>query len=82
MKHTGDMYCSEYFQENLKELLYKKRIKQKEFAKMLDVAPPIVNNWLSGRCDPTLYSLMRICNALNVSPDWLLRKNKFVDFEE
>ena len=82
MENDTEMYSIEYFRENLKELLSHKKIKQYQFAEMLDIAPPNVNSWLAGGREPSMYSFLRICNALNVSPDWLLRKNKFVDFEE
>lgn len=82
MGNDAEMYSVEYFRENLKELLSHKKIKQYQFAEMLDLAPSNVNSWLSGCREPSMYSFLRICNVLNVSPDWLLRKNKFVDFEE
>ena len=82
MNKTDPVYSAEFFRDNLKELLAHRHIRQKDLAAMMDVAPPIINNWLVGRCEPTMYSFIRLCNALNVTPDWFLRENKFVYFEE
>ncbi len=46
----------------------------KEFAALLDIPPSTLYYYLNGR-EPSLSSLRRVCEKLNVSEEWLLTGN-------
>ena len=78
---TACPYSEKYFCENLKEIIYRMRLKQTEAAEMIGVEPPQLNNWTRGLCTPTVASLARICNGLGVVPEMLLLPMEGVKYE-
>lgn len=48
------------------------RIKQAEFAEMLNISNNHMSSIENGRQKPSLDILIQICNLLNVTPDYLL----------
>lgn len=53
----------------IQELLEKREISQKEFAKMLNIAPSTLNGYLTGRRQPDLLTIKKICLSLGISLD-------------
>ena len=60
------------FAERLRETLSAKGIEQQVFAKMIGFAQPTVSGWCSGKHEPSLEILFKICTVLGESSDYLL----------
>ncbi len=45
---------------------------QKEFSQKTGISQSAISEWKSKQTNPTADKIMVICNALNVSPEWLL----------
>ena len=56
----------------LNEILKEKNISQVALAKMIGMSQGVVNNYCTGKREPTLDVLISICLALNESADYLL----------
>ena len=81
MSKFADEYNADNFRENLRELVWERELMQKDVAEMMGIPCSTVNNWLKGRSEPNLFYFAKLCNELNVPPEWFLHKNRFVDFE-
>lgn len=60
------------FKEGLKEVLAENKIPQRALAKRLFLSQTIVNNYCTGKREPTLDVLISICKELYVSAYYLL----------
>lgn len=60
------------FGDRLKEARKAKKLTQKELAKILGTTESNVNNYEKNRAYPKAEAIIKICNELNVSADWLL----------
>ena len=60
------------FSERLKTVLKESGVSQSEFAKKIGMSQSVVNNYCTGKREPTLDSLIVICKALGESADYLL----------
>lgn len=60
------------FKEGLKEVLAENKISQRALAKRLFLSQTIVNNYCTGKREPTLDVLISFCKELDVSADYLL----------
>ena len=60
------------FSERLKQLLKDLNITQVALAKKIGMSQGIVNNYCTGKREPSLDVLVLICKALNESADYLL----------
>lgn len=60
------------FQIRLKELREKKKISQRELAKLLGFSQGTVGNWESGIRKPTFKTLYKLADYFNVSVDYLM----------
>ena len=67
------------FSENLRFLLEENNITQKQLASMINVAPSTVGNYIQGKTEPDLATLVALSDALNVSVDLLLGKASGAD---
>lgn len=67
------------FSENLRFLLEESNITQKQLATIINVAPSTVGNYIQGKTEPDLTTLVSLSNALNVSVDLLLGKVSSAD---
>lgn len=47
-------------------------ISQASFARQIEVSPQTLSAWMSGRNRPGVDDVIRMCEALRVSPSWLL----------
>ena len=56
----------------LKELLKDNQMSQVELAKKIGMSQGVVNNYCTGKREPTLDVLILICKALEESADYLL----------
>ena len=70
------VYSADNFRENLAELLRVREMTQEEAARRCGVTPPVLNNWLQGRNEPSLYSFTCLCAGLEIEPNWLLAKHE------
>ncbi|MGU9539214.1 helix-turn-helix domain-containing protein [Clostridium tepidum] len=66
------MFGLSKFGERLRIVLEQKDIQGKELAKILNVEPPTVSNWLNGNRFPKDDMLIQIADYFNVSVDYLL----------
>lgn len=60
------------FSERLKQSLKVNQISQLELAKRIKMSQGVVNNYCTGKREPSLDALVLICKELNESADYLL----------
>lgn len=60
------------FAIRLKRLLKEKEIKEKDFAKLIEIRPATITRYIKGKNFPSLANIVRICKKLEVSPAYLL----------
>ncbi len=58
--------------ERLNEILAENNLSQKALAKRISMSQAVVNNYCTGKREPSLDVLISICKELNVSADYLL----------
>lgn len=62
----------EKFKDRLNEALAENNLSQKTFAKRIFMSQGVVNNYCTGKREPSLSVLISICKELKVSADYLL----------
>ena len=60
------------FKERLKEVLEDNNMSQVTLAKKTGMSQSVINNYCTGKREPTLDVLILICRALDISADYLL----------
>ena len=60
------------FKDRLNYCLKQNNISQTKLAKMIGMSQGVVNNYCTGKREPSLDVLMKICVAFNESSDFLL----------
>ena len=60
------------FKERLNEVLAENNLSQNALAKRIFMSQCVVNNYCTGKREPSLDVLITICKELNVSADYLL----------
>ena len=70
-----DVYRSEYFRENLRNIMDRMDLTQGEAAKRCGMSQALVQKWLAGETEPSLYSFTRVCAGLGIEPNWLLSEH-------
>ena len=60
------------FSERLRDSLRENNMSQNRLAKEIGMSQSIVNNYCTGRHEPNLETLVKICEALGESADFLL----------
>ncbi len=60
------------FSERFSQTLKENEISQNAFAKKIGMSQGIINNYCTGKREPSLDSLIAICNELGESADYLL----------
>jgi transcriptional regulator with XRE-family HTH domain len=60
------------FAERLTNALRDNHISQAEFAAKIGMSRTIVNNYCTGKREPSLDALITVCNALGESADYML----------
>ena len=58
------------FSERLKIALEQKQMSQRQLSKLIDKSQSVVNNYCTGKREPTLDVLLKISKALNVTADF------------
>lgn len=56
----------------LRDAIKLKGISQREAGRSAGLSPKIINEYVSGRRYPTIYNLYYLCEALDISADYLL----------
>lgn len=65
--------ASEKLGKNMKRIRAKKKMSQGDIARTLEVDRGYISNIENGKKNPTLATVAKIANALEVSPDELLK---------
>lgn len=65
------------FSGNLRRLIAKKGIKQKELSNYLQVSPATISNWLAGQKLPRMGKLDKLCKFFDVERSALLEYQNF-----
>ena len=60
------------FAKRLNEVLRENNMSQNALAKKINMSQSVVNNYCTGKREPTLDGLVLICKVLNVSSNYLL----------
>ena len=58
--------------ENIRNAIRQAGYRQKEVASLLDVTPPAVSEWVTGKSAPRYGMLVRLAEVLNLPPEWFL----------
>ena len=72
MANSGKILNMNKFRERLKETLKYNSMSQVTLAKRTGMSQSVINNYCTGKREPTLDVLLLICRALDVSADYLL----------
>lgn len=62
----------EVFRKNLANLISERNLTQREFAKMVGVSAPTVNDWLKGKTSPRMNKIDKICSIFAIKRSDLL----------
>lgn len=65
------------FGEQLKEIRTEKHLKQTDIAKILNVSGNTVRAWETDKQEPSLATLLKLSELLEVSTDYLLGKTDY-----
>lgn len=60
----------------LKKILEERGVKQSNLAKKLGVSTVSLSNWSTGKSNPSLVTVVRICQILDITIDELVQINK------
>ena len=58
--------------ERIFERLSQLSMTQKEFSEKTGISPSTISEWKKNKTNPSSEKIMPICEALDVTPDWLL----------
>jgi len=62
----------EAFHLRLQKILKEKNVSQVHLAEAIGMSQGVVNNYCTGKREPSIYVLYLICKTLNVSADYLI----------
>jgi transcriptional regulator with XRE-family HTH domain len=65
-----------HFSENLRRVIFEKRLKAVDVARATKITPPTISRYLSGTHQPTTQNLIAISKYLEVSPESLLSSSE------
>ena len=71
-----DMTLDEIISKNLKEEIEQSGKTKTEIAKAIGVSNPTISQYISGRIQPSLSTLSKLCTFLNCSADDILNVKK------
>ena len=71
-----EKFLDEIISENLKHEIERSGKKKTEIAKAIGVSAPTVSQYLSGRIQPSLSTLSKLCTFLDCSADDILNIKK------
>ena len=60
------------FKEQLSKLRKRKNITQVDLAKQMNVRQYIISSWETGRSEPSISQIIKLCDILKVPADYLL----------
>ena len=64
------------FAENLRKVLFDKRLKAIDVARGTNITPSVISRYLSGTNQPSRDNLFAVANYLSVSSEWLLSSSE------
>ena len=64
------------FSENLRKVLFDKRLKAIDVARGTNITPSVISRYLSGTNQPSRDNLFAVANYLRVSSEWLLSSSE------
>ena len=64
------------FAENLRRIIFEKRLKAADVARATKITPPTISRYLSGTHHPTTDNLIAISKYLEISPETLLSSSE------
>ncbi len=64
-----------FFSKQLKKIIFEKNITQKDLAEKLGVAQAMISQWLVGDRNPTLKTLKKLADALEVPVSYFIDEN-------
>lgn len=65
------------FGERLKELRLEKRMTQSDVGKILNVSGNTIYSWEHDKQEPSMSTLLKLCEIFNVSLDYLFGKSDY-----
>lgn len=65
------------FGERLKEIRTEKHLKQTDIAKLMNVSGNTVYAWETNKQEPSMANLLKLCEILEVSLDYLFGKTDY-----
>ncbi len=70
--HLGDSPYENKFPQRLRMQRNANGLSREDLAQMLGTSRTVIANWETGRREPSLAGIVRLCNLLGVSADYLL----------
>ena len=70
------------FAENLRRVIFEKRLKAADVARATKITPPTISRYLSGTHHPTTDNLIAISKYLEISPEALLSSSEAPESSE
>lgn len=70
------------FNENLKQLLKDRQMKQADLCRMTGIQTSLMSDYLGGKKSPTIGNAILIADALNISLDTLVGKSTLTEEKE
>ena len=65
------------FGERLREIRTEKHLKQSDLAEKLNVSGNTVHSWETNKQEPSMETLLKLCEILEVSLDYLFGKSDY-----
>ncbi len=65
-----------FFAEQLRKIMFEKKLTQQKLADMTGINRPLISRWIIGDRNPSLTSLKKIANVLDVSVEYFIENGK------
>lgn len=69
------------YSDRIKELRKSKGMEQLQFGSMMGVSGPAVSKWETGKAEPDISAILKMCELFDVSADYLLGRTDYPAFE-
>lgn len=69
------MLSYDLFAQNLRGIIGRREISQKELADMLNISQQTVSRWIQGINAPSLERFVQLCNTLDINAEDLIGSN-------
>lgn len=79
MRNKKEDYSLEKFRERLNYSMKINELTVNDLANKISCSRQLIYNWKKGTTTPSLNDMIKLCNILNVSIDWLSGSSEFIN---